>query len=253
MKRVIATLVSAAAFQAAVSAMPAQGPKIPLYLWPGQNPYRTVEAAADEAYEPGELAVVAGAWRPGGLPGGAVLLCSVKEPVAGENDVLAEAPFDVRYFYLDVLPAEAPAAEAAGFARAHGLVAADDLYAYAYILRPQKIEALPPPSWSAEATRATLAALRKDVTKIKLDLITAEVHRPYNKKYKIVADVEDAEIELEAADYESGLAVARARLERLPPADSDVLFRYLDVYVVADAATGEARWAVACVGGFYLE
>jgi hypothetical protein len=79
------------------------------------------------------------------------------------------------------------------------------------------------------------------------------MHHEYNKKYKIVADVESAELELEAADYERGLAVVFARLERLPPLDSDVLFRYLDVYVVTDLETGEARWALANVGGYYLE
>jgi len=254
MKKLIAASVLAAAFPAALcAASPEQPEKIPLYLWSGQDPYRTVEAATDDAYEPGDLVVVAGVWRPGGLAGGAVLHFTVHEPAVGDKNALTAAPVDVRYFYVDVLPEEAAAEVPGGFARARGLVADDDLYAYAYILRPQTIEVLPPPAWSEEAVRAALSALRKDIRKIKLDRLTGDAHREYNRGYKIVADVDAAEIEVEAVDYERGLAVARARFERLPPEDSDVLFRYLDVYVVADAATGEARWAVACVGGFYLE
>jgi hypothetical protein len=254
MKRLIAASVFAAAFPAALSAAPAEKPeKIPLYLWQGPDPYNTVEAAADGAYEPGELVAVAGVWRPGGLAGGAILHFTVHEPAVAEKNVLTAAPVDVRYFYVDVLPEGMAEEVPGGFARARGLVAADDLYAYAYILRPQALEVLPPPAWSEEEVRAALSALRKDIRKIKLDRLTGDAHREYNKGYKIVADVEAAEIDVEAVDYERGLAVARARFERLPPEDSDVLFRYLDVYVVADAATAEARWAVACVGGFYLE
>jgi hypothetical protein len=254
MKRVIAASVLAAAFPAALCAAPSdKAEKVPLYLWQGQDPYSTVEAAADDAYEPGDLVAVAGVWRAGGLPGGAVLRFTVHEPAVGEKNVLNKAPVDVRYFYVDVLPEEAAEETSRGFARARGLVADDDLYAYAYILRPQAIEVLPPPAWNEEAVRATLSALRKDIRKIKLDRLTGDAHREYNKGYKIVADVDAAEVDVEAVDYERDLAVARARFERLPPEDSDVLFRYLDVYVVADAATGEALWAVACVGGFYLE
>lgn len=227
--------------------------KIPLYLWPGPAPFQTVEAARDDAYSPGDLAAVAGRWQRGGLAGGAILLCSIKEPVVGEKNVLTEAPFDVRYFYMDVLPPGAPTDEPGGFARARGLIAADDLYAYAYILRPDELETLAQPTLNEEKVRANLAALRKDIKKIKLDLISGEVHRPYNKNYKIVADAAAAELELEAADYERGLAVVFARLERLPPVASDALFRYLDVYVVTDMETAEPRWAVACVGGYYLE
>jgi hypothetical protein len=227
--------------------------KIPLYLWPRPSPFQTVEAEQDDAYRPGDIAVVAGRWQRGGLAGGAIRLCSIKDPAIGEKKVLAEAPFDVRYFYMGVLPPDAPTDEPGGFARARGLVAADDLYAYAYVLRPDKLEPLAQPALVEEEVRATLAALRKDIKKIKLDLISGDVHRPYNKKYKIVADVAAAELEPEAADYERGLAVAFTRLERLPPQDSDVLFRYLDVYVVADLETGEPRWALACVGGYYLE
>lgn len=254
MKRLIAASVFAAAFPAALNAAPAENPeKVPLYLWSGQDLYRTVEAAADDAYEPGDLVAVAGAWRPGGLPGGAILHFTVNEPAVGEKNALTAAPVDVRYFYVDVLPEEMAEETPGGFARARGLVADDDLYAYAYILRPQAIEMLPPPAWSEEEVRATLSALRKNIRKIKLDRLTGDAHREYNKGYKIIADVEAAEIDIEAVDYQRGLAVGRARFERLPPVDSDVMFRYLDVYVVADAATGEARWAVACAGGFYLE
>jgi len=56
-----------------------------------------------------------------------------------------------------------------------------------------------------------------------------------------------------ASPANGGFGVVLARLERLPPLDSDVLFRYLDVYVVTDSETGEPRWALACVGGYYLE
>jgi hypothetical protein len=227
--------------------------EIPLYLWPDPYPFKTVEAAPDDAYSPGDLAVVAGKWRRGGLAGGAILLSSVKEPASGEKNVLTEAPFDVRYFYLDVLPADAPTDEAGGFARARGLVAADDLYEYAYILRPEKLETLPAPALDEGAVRGALSSLRKSIKKIKLDLITGEAHHEYNKKYKIVADAAEAELEIEAADYERKLAVVSARFERLPPLDSDVLFRYLDVYFVTDLETGEPRWALACVGGYYLE
>lgn len=248
------TLIISLALAAAPAAVRAGGDaEIPLYLWPDPYPFRTVEAATDDAYRPGELAVVAGKWRRGGLAGGAILLCSIKEPEVGEKNVLTEAPFDVRYFYIDVLPPDAPTDEPGGFARARGLVAADDLYEYAYILRPEKLETLPAPAFDEDAVRRALASLRKKIKKIKLDRITGEAHHEYNKKYKIVADVESAELELEAADYERGLAVAFARLERLPPLDSDVLFRYLDVYVVTDLETGEARWALANVGGYYLE
>ena len=162
--------------------------EIPLYLWPDPYPFKTVEAAPDDAYLPGDLAVVAGKWRRGGLAGGAILLSSVKEPDAGEKNVLTEAPFDVRYFYLDVLPADAPTDGPGGFARARGLVAADDLYEYAYILRPEKLETLPAPTLDEAAIRGALASLRKSIKKIKLDLITGEAHHEYNKKYKIVAD-----------------------------------------------------------------
>jgi len=227
--------------------------EIPLYLWPEPYPFKTVEAATDDAYQPGDLAVVAGKWQRGGLAGGAVLLCAVEDPAPGEKNVLTEAPFYVRYFYLDVLPADAPTDEAGGFARARGLVAADDLYAYGYILRPEKLETLPAPTLNEEAVRGALFSLHKKIKKIKLDLITAEAHHEYNKKYKVVADAAEAELELKAADYARKLAVVSARFERLPPLDSDVLFRYLDVYVVTDLETGEPRWALACVGGYYLE
>ena len=248
------TLIISIALAAAPAAVRAGGDgEIPLYLWPDPYPFRTVEAATDDAYRPGDLAVVAGKWRRGGLAGGAILLCSIEEPDIGEKNVLMEAPFDVRYFYMDVLPPDAPTDEPGGFARARGLVAADDLYEYAYILRPEKLETLSAPAFEEEEVRGALAALRKKIKKIKLDRITGEAHHAYNKKYKVVADVESAELELEAADYERGLAVAFARLERLPPLDSDVLFRYLDVYVVTDLETGEARWALANVGGYYLE
>jgi hypothetical protein len=250
-KRIFGIYLATAAFPAALSAR--GDDEIPLYLWPDPYPLKTVEAAADDAYRPGDLAVVTGKWRRGGLAGGAILLCWIKEPAGGDKDVLPEAPFDVRYFYLDVLPADAPTEEPGGFARARGLVAADDLYAYAYILRPEKLELVPAPTLDEEKVRGALAALRKKIKKIKLDAITGEAHHAYNKKYKIAADVDAAELELEAADYERGLAVALARLERLPPLDSDILFRYLDVYVVTDLATGEPQWALACVGGYYLE
>jgi len=249
--RIIMISLALAATPAAVRA--GSDGEIPLYLWSDPYPFRTVEAATDDAYRPGDLAVVAGKWQRGGLAGGAVLLCSIKEPDAGEKNVLTEAPFDVRYFYLDVLPADAPTDEPGGFARARGLVAADDLYEYAYILRPDKLETLGRPVLDEEKVRSTLAALRKDIKKIKLELITGEAHHEYNKKYKIVADAAEAELELDAADYERKLAVVSARLERLPPLDSDVLFRYLDVYIVTDLETGEPRWALACVGGYYLE
>ena len=249
--RILIVSLALAAAPAAVRAGDASG--IPLYLWPDPYPFQTVEAATDDAYSPGELAVVAGKWRRGGLAGGAILLCSIKEPVVGEKNILTEAPFDVRNFYIDVLPPDAPTDEAGGFARARGLVAADDLYEYAYILRPEKLETLPAPALDEAAVKGALAALRKNVKKIKLDRITGEAHHEYNKKYKIVAEVDAAEIEMEAADYERGLAVAFARLERLPPLDSDVLFRYMDVYVVTDLETGAPRWALACVGGYYLE
>jgi len=226
---------------------------IPLYLWPEPYPFKTVEAATDDAYRPGDLAAVAGRWRRGGLPGGAILLCELKDPAVGEKKVLADAPFDVRYFYIDVPPPGAPTDKPGGFARARGLVAADDLYAYAYVLHPDKLETLAQPTLNEEKVRQTLAALRTDIKKIKLDLVSGDIHRAYNKNYKIVADPASAELELEAADYERGLAVVSARLERLPPLDSDILFRYLDVYVVTDLETGEARWALACVGGYYLE
>lgn len=253
-KKLCVITLALAALTAALNAAGApKHDKIPLYLWPRPTPFATTEGEGDDAYHPGELAVVAGRWQRGGLAGGAILLCSIKEPDADEKNVLAEAPFDVRYFYIDVLPPDAPTDEPGGFARARGLVADDDLYEYAYILRPDKLETLARPILDEEKVRSTLAALRKDIKKVKLDLITGEVHRPYNRKYKIVADAAVAELELEAADYERGLAVARARLERLPPQDSDVLFRYLDVYVVTDLETGEARWAVVCVGGYYLE
>ena len=243
-----------AALTAAINAAGApKHDKIPLYLWPRPTPFATVEGEGDDAYHPGELAVVAGRWQPGGLAGGAILLCSVGEPEVSEKNLLAAEPFHVRYFYLDILPPDAAVEKPGGFARARGLVAADDLYEYAYILRPDKLETLARPILDEEKVRSTLAALRKDIKKIKLDLITGEAYRSYNKKYKIVADVAAAELELEAADYERGLAVVFARLERLPPQDSDVLYRYLDVYVVTDLETAEPRWAVACVGGYYLE
>jgi hypothetical protein len=226
--------------------------KVPLYLWPKPDPYRTVEAAADEEYEPGDLVVVAGAWRRGGLPGGAVLHSTVGEPKVGEKKVLTRAPVDVRYFYVDVLPPEVKDVTPDGFAEVRGLVADDDLYAYAYVVRPQALEILAEPD-VLENARATLAAMNKDIKKIKLDLITSEAYRPYNKKYKIVADADAAELELEAVDYDAGIAVTRARFERLPPTESDVLFRFLDVYVFSDVETCEAMWAVLCVGGFYLE
>jgi hypothetical protein len=252
-KSYVITLALAALTAALNAAGAATRDKIPLYLWPRPTPFATVEGEGDDAYRPGELAVVAGRWQRGGLAGGAILLCSVDEPEISEKNLLAAEPFRVRYFYLDVLPPDAAAEDPGGFARARGLVADDDLYEYAYILRPDKLETLARPILDEEKVRRTLGALRKDIKKVKLDLISAEVHRPYNKKYKIVADAAAAELELEAADYERGLAVVLARLERLPPEDSDVLFRYLDVYVVTDMETGEARWALACVGGYYLE
>jgi hypothetical protein len=250
-KRFLTISLATAAFPAALTA--AGEAEIPLYLWPNPYPLKTVDAAADDAYRPGDLAVVTGKWRRGGLAGGVILQFSINEPVAGEKNVLAEAPFDVRYFYLDVLPADAPADEPGGFARARGLIAADDLYAYAYVLRPEQLELAPAPALNEGKIRGALAALRKKIKKIKLDAITGEAHHAYNKKYKIAADVDAAELELEAADYERGLAVVFARLERLPPLDSDILFRYLDVYVVTDLETGTPQWALACVGGYYLE
>gem|GEM_PF-1484514 len=252
-KSYVITLALAALTAALNAAGAPNHDKIPLYLWGKPTPFATVEGEGDDAYHPGELAVVAGRWQRGGLAGGAILLCSISEPRLEKKNVLAAEPFHVRYFYLDVLPPDAAAEDPGGFARARGLVADDDLYEYAYILRPDKLETLARPILDEEKVRRTLGALRKDIKKVKLDLISGEVHRPYNKKYKIVADAAAAELELEAADYERGLAVVLARLERLPPEDSDVLFRYLDVYVVTDMETGEARWALACVGGYYLE
>jgi len=236
----------------AAAATATAGTKVPLYLWPGQTPFRTVEAQTDDAYRPGDLAAVAGRWQAGGLAGGAILLCSIKDPLVGEKNVLDEAPIDVRYFYLDVLPPTAPT-EPGGFARAAGLVADEGLYEYGYVLRPQELEPLASPAFDEEKARDALGALRKKIKKIKLERITREAHRPYNKGYKIVADAAAAALEVENVDYERGWAVVRARLERLPPRESDVLFRYLDVYLVVDLPAAEVTWAVACVGGYYLE
>jgi hypothetical protein len=252
-KSYVITLALAALTAALNAAGAPNHDKIPLYLWAKPTPFATVEGEGDDAYHPGELAVVAGRWQRGGLAGGAILLCSVDEPEVSEKNLLAAEPFHVRYFYLDVLPPDAAAEEPGGFARARGLVAADDLYEYAYILRPDRLETLARPILDEEKVRHTLSVLRKDIKKIKLDVITGEAHHAYNKKYKISADAAAAELDLEAADYERNLAVVFVRLERLPPQDSDVLFRYLDVYVVTDLETAEPRWALACVGGYYLE
>ena len=250
-RKATATLAAAAALAAVANAAD-KADKIPLYLWSGQIPYRTVEAAGDEAYQPGDLVVVAGPWRRGGLAGGAILHSTINEPALGEDKVLTQAPVDVRYFYLDVLPPDAPVNMTGNFVEVRGLVADDDLYEYAYVVRPELLEVLAEPDVLGDA-REALAAISKDIKKIKLDLISGEAHREYNKKYKIVADVAEADVELEAVDYEADVAVTRARLERLPPLDSDVLFRYLDVYVFSDCKTCKALWAVACVGGYYRE
>jgi hypothetical protein len=247
---------TATAILAIATALPAGAAdkveKIPLYLWSGQVPYRTVEAAGDEAYQPGDLVVVAGTWQRGGLAGGAVLHFTIAEPALGEDKVLTQAPVDVRYFYLDVLPPDAPENMADNSVEVRGLVADDDLYEYAYVVRPELLEVLAEPDVLGDA-RAALEAIIKDIKKVKLDLISGEVHREYNKNYKIVADVAEAELMLVGVDYEADVAVTRARLERLPPLDSDILFRYLDVYVFSDCKTCKALWAVACVGGYYLE
>ncbi|UCH79085.1 MAG: hypothetical protein JSU81_03810, partial [Candidatus Coatesbacteria bacterium] len=174
--------LATAAFPAAVAAAE-EGP--PLYLWPDPYPFQTVDAATDEAYRPGDLAVVAGKWQRGGLPGGAILLCAVNEPVLADKKRLAAPPFEVRYFYVDVLPEGVEAEGAVAFASARGLVAADDLYEYAYILRPEKFEWREAPAWELEDIRETLSALRKRIKKLKLNEITPEAHWPHNKKYKI--------------------------------------------------------------------
>jgi hypothetical protein len=253
MPRIAIKIVAALTLLAAACAAGEdEAEKIPLYLWSGQDPYRTVEAATDEEYEPGDLVVVAGAWRRGGLPGGAVLHATIGEPALGDKNILTRAPVDVRYFYVNALLPDVKDLTPDGFAEVRGLVADDDLYAYAYVVRPQAFEILAEPDVEDNA-RAALAAVSKDIKKLKLDLITNEAYQPYNKGYKIVADVATAELDVVAVDDAAGLAVTHARFERLPPLDSDVLFRFLDVYVFSDVKTCEAVWAVACVGGFYLE
>ncbi len=227
--------------------------KVPLYLYAAPTPFRTVEAQNDAAYTPGDLAVVAGRWQKGGRDGGVLIQCSVKEPSPGKKGLLAEAPFDARYFYLDVPAPDTPADGPGDWVWARGLVADVGLYAYGYVVRPEMTESLAPPALDAPGIREALKELRPRIKRIKLDAITSAPHRPYNKGYRINADGARAELTVENEDFKRGLTVVRARVERLPPENSDVLFRYLDVYLVADAMTAEIKWAVACVGGFALE
>jgi len=245
--------ISAAAISAALAATAFAAEKAPLYFLAAATPYRTVTAQTDEEFKLGDLATVAGRWQAGGTAAGAVLLCRVNEPAADKRGLLAAPPVDVRYFYLDAWPGGAPPKGLSEWARAQGIIADAGLYQYGFIVRPSVLEPLAAPAADEGRLREWLAARRKDIRKVKLDLITGEPHHPYNKGYKVVADTAAAEITVENVDYEKGVAVARARLERLPPKDSDTLFRYLDVYAIIDMETQEIKWAVVCVGGFFLE
>lgn len=239
---------------AAFAATACGGAEVPLYLFAGgPAPTVTVEAQTDTAYAVGDLVTVAGRWQAGGTAAGAILSCAVKDPKPGKDNLLAEAPAEVRYFYLDRWPPDAPPADKLAWARARGLVADAGLYAYGYIMRPDEVAAEAAPAVDEAQWRAALADLRPAIKKVKLDRITTAPHWPHNKGYKIVADAETAAFNVEYVDYDRGLAVVQARLERLPPQDSDNLFRYLDVYLVVDAATADVKWAAACVGGFALE
>ena len=241
---------AAAAFAAAACG----GAEVPLYLYAGgPAPAVTVEAETDTAYAVGDLVSVAGPWQAGGTAAGAILSCAVRDPKPGKDNLLAEAPVEVRYFYLDRWPPAAPPADTLAWARARGLVADAGLYAYGYIMRPDEVAAAAAPAVDEAMWRAALADLRRDIKKVKLNLITTAPHWPHNKGYKIVAEPSTAAFAVVYADYDRGLAVVQARLERLPPQGSDNLFRYLDVYLAVDAATADVKWAAACVGGFALE
>lgn len=228
-----------------------------LYALATPTPYETVDAKSDAEFNPGDIVVVSGFWQRGGTAGGAVLACSVETPTRTRGALLNKPPVKVRYFYLDVLPPGAPATpEGGGWVTARGLIADEGLYGYGYILRADEVKLLPAPVTTEElitASREALTKLRPRIKKIKLDTITNAPHHPFNKNYKIKADPAEAEVTLENADLARGIAVARARLERLPPRDSEVLYRYLDVYLIIDLATKTIPWTVVCVGGFVLE
>ncbi len=225
----------------------------PIYLCPFPTPYRTIEAQTDEEYKIGNLATVSGHWQPGGTTAGFITLGRINEPADDKNGVLAAPPIDIRYFYLDAWPPEADPQGPGPWARAQGLIADAGLYAYGFIVRPSSLTPFAPPAFDETTARTFLEQRGKEIRHIKLDRITSEVHHNLNKGYKIKADPAAAAFAVEQVDFAKGLIVIRARLERLPPADSDQLFRYLDLYLIMDSQTNDVKWAVACVGGEFLE
>jgi hypothetical protein len=225
----------------------------PVYYLAAATPYRTVEAQTDEELKPGDLATVTGWWQAGGTTAGAVIECRVNEPAANKAHILAGPPVDLRYFYLDKWPEGSPPAGLTDWARAQGLVADAGLYHYGFIVRPSAVTPVAAPAFDEAKVRAFLQARRRDIRKAPLDRMTGKGHHPYNKGYDIVAAPAAAELAVDQADFNRGWAVVRARLERLPPQDSETLFRYLDLYIIMDDVTGDVEWAVLCVGGFFLE
>ena len=226
---------------------------VPIYLCPFATPYRTVEAQTDEEFKIGDLATVSGRWQEGGTTAGAVMLCRINEPAADKHGVLAAPPIDIRYFYLDAWPPDANREGPGPWARAQGLIGDAGLYAYGFIVRPSSLTPLGAPAFDDTITGAFFEKRRREIRRLKLDRITSAVHHGHNKGYKIEADPAAAGFTVEQVDFEKGLLVIRARLERLPPTESEQLFRYLDIYLIIDSKTNDIKWAVACVGGEFLE
>lgn len=229
------------------------GEEVPIYLCPFATPYRTVEAQSDEEFKPGDVVTITGHWQPGGTTAGGITLARINEPAADKKGILAAPPIDLRYFYLDAWPPDANPEGPGDWARVQGLVADAGLYAYGFIVRPSSLTQIAAPAFAEAGARAFLETRRKDIRRIKLDSITSAVHHPHNKGYKIQADPTKAAFVIEQTDSEKGFYVVRARLERLPPVDSEQLFRYLDLYLLTDVKTNNIVWAVACVGGEFLE
>jgi len=222
----------------------------PVYGFAGEAPWRTVNAADDDAYEVADMVTVKGKYYTGGTDGGSVVVLEISGTPGAETKVLDAYPILQRRFFLNRFEVED---KDVTVAEVTGNVIADDVYHYGYLLDVLSAAAAYEPGVDEARVRADLTEAAGVIRRIDLDKITGHLHHQYNEGYKIAADPAAAEITWAGTDYASGFTVVKAALEQLPPYGSPQLYRELDAYLVYPAGCGACLWAVVCVGGYFLE